>query len=176
MLEISQVELPRTAIGSDRSENVLIRSETDIVNFLIVRDKLCVDNAFLDIPNSTGSVDAGCADQGHVDRVPVEGGQWGGKFDLFVVDEVAFEFGRLVVFDLPDFEGFTGCGHDIGVGVGEIGDPHEFGGWVFVVEAEFFLEDAFILIELDDVNLIVNIFEEGAETESVFVGGFRGEA
>ena len=75
MLEISDIELPDTAVSSNRCEDVSLLGEVYVINFFIVSDKLCEDGTFLDIPDGAGGIDgAGTYEVVHL-WVPVEGGE-----------------------------------------------------------------------------------------------------
>lgn len=63
MLKVPDIKLPDTSISSNRSKDISFFGEVDIVNFLIMSDQLSENSGFLDVPDSTGSIDRTSADE-----------------------------------------------------------------------------------------------------------------
>lgn len=62
MLQVSDVELPDTAISSNRREDVPLPGEVDIIDLLVMCDELGKYCRFFDVPDGAGSIDAGSTD------------------------------------------------------------------------------------------------------------------
>ena len=58
MLQIPQIELPGTPVGTDGGEDVGCRGERYVVDLFVVRDQLCVHLPFVDVPDRARRVDA----------------------------------------------------------------------------------------------------------------------
>ena len=72
MLQISDIELPHTAISTHRSKYISLSGEVDIVDLFIMGDELCENCLLLYVPDSASSVNGTGANQiGHL-WVPVK--------------------------------------------------------------------------------------------------------
>ena len=90
MLEISDIKLPHTAISSHRGEDILVFAEMDIINFLIMGNKLGINRSLFNIPDGAGGIDGAGADKVDFLRVPVEGSQRGAKLVVLSWREITF--------------------------------------------------------------------------------------
>lgn len=72
VLEVSQVEVPHRAVLPCRGEHAHVLREADVVDGLVVRDELGLNNLLLNVPNRARRVDARSAYHVHVLLVPVE--------------------------------------------------------------------------------------------------------
>ena len=75
-LWVPEVELASAAICSDRSEDVDVWTERDVIDLFIMSYQLSENRALLDVPDRTSRVDRRRSDQGLILDVPVERGQW----------------------------------------------------------------------------------------------------
>lgn len=73
MFEAPQVEHTYTAVGTTADKNVdAVGTESDIVNFLVVRNQLRLGSQSWDVPDGAGRINAGGDDKAWGDRIPVE--------------------------------------------------------------------------------------------------------
>ena len=97
MLQVSDVELPHTAISTNRGEDISLLGEVDVVDLLVVGDELGEDGLLLDVPDGAGGIDGAGADEVGELGVPVEGGQ--GCREVVVLAYGIYTFLRLTSSD-----------------------------------------------------------------------------
>jgi hypothetical protein len=81
VLQAAQIEHAHTTIGAAANKDVdAVRTESDVVYLLVVRDQLRFGCECGNVPDCAGRVNAGCDNQAGRNRIPVEGGDRGSMF------------------------------------------------------------------------------------------------
>lgn len=173
VLLVPQIENSDRPICRNRSKNPRF-TPGNVVDLLVVRDELRLDDPLLDIPDGASGVDAGGPNPPGFDVVPVEGGQGGTELaGLAVVeDRNGFDGG---VPDFPETEVVAGGGEDV-EGLVEGGRvEHELGGRVRVVEGEgrLGIQGKGFRVEGQHVHAIGELFDEASHGDAVVAGARR---
>lgn len=131
---VPQIEDSDRSVGRNGGENPSL-APGDVVDLLVVRDELRLDDAFLDVPDGAGGVDAGGADPPRLDVVPVERRERRAELAGLAVVEDGDRLDGAVA-DLPEAEVVAGGGEDV-EGLLERGRvEHQLRRRVRVVEGE----------------------------------------
>lgn len=145
MLQMTQIEHPHRTVSTDRREHIATAAgprERNIVDLLVVRNQLRLDVADdhatdrlarFDAPDRAGGVDRRGAHQIRVHFVPVERRQRRTEIAVLVVVEDTFEPGVRFAGP-PNAEVVAAGGQQIGEDAFRVGNPHDLGGRVGMVE------------------------------------------
>lgn len=173
VLLVAEVEDSHGSVGGDGGEDPGL-PPGDVVDLLVVRDELRLNDGALHVPDGARGVDAARAEAFGLDVVPVEGGQRGAELGRLAVVEDREGLRGGGVGDLPEAEEVAGGGEEVAAEGGRA--EHELGGRVGVVEGEG--REGFdghgVGIEGEDVDAVVVVFEEASDGDSVGGGGGGG--
>ena len=132
VLLVAQVENPHGSVRRHGRKDAGT-APRDVVNLLVVRDELRVDNALLDVPDCARRVDAARAQPLQVGLVPVERREWGAVVAVQLAVQQTLGL-HAVLVDLPDAEGVARGRQQVRLRALLVGDEHDFGGGVRVVK------------------------------------------
>ena len=179
VLLISQIENPHRTVGRNRSENPSLPPR-NVVNLLIMRNQLSLNDAALNVPDRTGRVDATSPDSLRLDLVPVERSERSAELGGLAVVQHAEGLDR-VVAEVPEADEVAGGGEEVRVRVRVRGRrrrrcgrvEHELRRRVRVVKGERRverLERESLRVEAEDVDPVVVGLDEAADGDAVVVG------
>lgn len=166
MLLVTEIEDADGSIGGNRGEDADL-APGDVVDLLIMSNKLCLDGAALDIPDSTGGVDRAGANAAGFGIIPIERGKRSRVLSRLTVVKDGAELGRGggVRREVPEAEEVAGGGKERRRGFGV---EKQLGSRVRVVEGERGegTEGERVFIEDKHVDAVVWVLDEGAKGES----------
>ncbi|KAE8732471.1 hypothetical protein F3Y22_tig00002011pilonHSYRG00001 [Hibiscus syriacus] len=171
MLLVAKVKNPNGPISRNRSKNTNA-APGDIINLLIVGNKLGIHRFPLDIPYSTGRIDGGGADSLGLRLIPVEGGKRAAKLTVLIAIKERLEVDAgVIIGDSPDAEEVGGGCEKIGFLALLVGDEDGLGRRLRMVEGEVWVgpDLAIGVIELDNLEAISVLLEKAGDGETVFL-------
>mmetsp|Transcript_454 Transcript_454/g.1152 ORF Transcript_454/g.1152 Transcript_454/m.1152 type:complete len:382 (-) Transcript_454:162-1307(-) len=154
VLEAAQIEHADGAIGADRREDVDARREREVIHLFVVRDQLRFGLHLGDVPDGAGRVDRAGADDVRILLVPVERRQRRAELGVLVVVQQALQSHALVVIHIPQPQVVARRREQVAPGSILIGDPHDLGRRVRVLEPAIIDELVRLLIQLDDAHRV----------------------
>ncbi|PKI79251.1 hypothetical protein CRG98_000371, partial [Punica granatum] len=165
VLLVPEIKNPNGTISGDGGKDPNT-SPGDVVDLLVMGNKLSIHGLPLNVPYGAGGVDAGGPDTPGLGLIPVEGGDWPAELGVLVAVEEAAELdaggGGGVVGEAPDAEVVAGV---------LVGDEGGLGWGVGVVEGEGGVgaDLAGGVVELDDLDAVGELLEEAGDGEAVLL-------
>ena len=170
VLLVTEIEDANGAVSRDGGEDAYA-APCDVVDLLVVGNKLGIDDLALDVPDGAGGVDAGGADALGLGLVPVEGGKGPTEVVVLVAVEKALELDPVVVGDAPDAEVVAGGGEEVGLLALLVRDEDGFGGRVGVLEGEVGVgaDLAVGIVQLNDLHTVRALLQEAGYGQPVLL-------
>lgn len=171
MFQRPQIKHPHTAIRPRTRKHVRRRCKCQVVHLLVVCDELRLGLVRLDVPYRAGGVDGRRADDGRVGLIPVERRQWCTKLTVLIIIQQTQHLDVVTTpaaANLPYPQIIPRRSQQVLPTTLLVRHEHYLGGGVRVEERADRRERAAVLVQLDELDLILVVFDERADGEAEF--------